>query len=89
VGNLRIDLSAIRPGAKELHVKAKVGVGELRVVVPNGVPVQVDARAKLGDVYVLSHEDSGRNAVVKTGAGGGYVIDAKVGLGKVAVVRGG
>ncbi len=89
VGNLRIDLSAIRPDAKELRVKAKVGVGELRVVVPKGVPVQVDARAKLGDVYVLSREDSGRNAVVKTGARGGYVIDATVGLGKVAVVRGG
>ena len=89
VGNLRIDLSAIRPGAKKLNVKAKVGVGELRVVVPKGVPVQVDARAKLGDVYVLSREDSGRNAVVKTRARGGYVIDATVGLGKVLVVRGG
>ena len=89
VGNLRIDLSAIRPGLKELDVKAKVGVGELRVVVPKGVPVQVDARAKLGDVYVLSKEDSGRNAVVKTAARSGYVIDATVGLGKVLVVRGG
>jgi hypothetical protein len=49
----------------------------------------VDARAKLGDVYVLSREDSGRNAVVKTGARGGYVVNATVGLGKVAVVRGG
>jgi phage shock protein PspC (stress-responsive transcriptional regulator) len=89
VGTLRIDLSAIRPGAKQLYVKAKVGVGELRVVVPRGVGVQVDARAKLGDVYVLSREDSGRNAVVKTGARSGYVINATVGLGKVAVVRGG
>jgi phage shock protein PspC (stress-responsive transcriptional regulator) len=89
VGNLRIDLSAIRPGVRQLNVNAKVGVGELRVVVPRGVPVQVDARAKLGDVYVLSREDSGRNAVVKTGARGGYVIDATVGLGKVLVVRGG
>ena len=70
-------------------MKAKVGVGELRVVVPKGVPVQVDARAKLGDVYVLSKEDSGRNAVVKTAARSGYVIDATVGLGKVLVVRGG
>jgi len=89
VGNLRIDLSAIRPGAKELHVQAKVGVGELRVVVPKGVPVQVDARAKVGDVHVEGREDSGRNAVVKTGVRGGYVIDATVGLGKVDVFRGG
>ena len=89
VGNLRIDLSAIRPGSKELHVQAKVGVGQLRVIVPKGVPVQVDARAKVGDVYVVGREDSGRNAVVKTGAQGGYVIDAAVGLGKVDVFRGG
>ena len=89
VGNLRIDLSAIRPGSKELHVQAKVGVGQLRVIVPKGVPVQVDARAKVGDVSVVGREDSGRNAVVKTGARGGYVIYATVGLGKVDVFRGG
>jgi phage shock protein PspC (stress-responsive transcriptional regulator) len=89
VGSLRLDLSAIQPAAKELHVKAKVGVGELRVVVPDGVPVQVDAHAKLGDVHVLRLTDSGRNASVRTGTGGGYVIDARVGLGQVDVVRAG
>jgi phage shock protein PspC (stress-responsive transcriptional regulator) len=88
VGNLRIDLSAIQP-AKALHVKAKVGVGELRIVVPDGVPVQVYGHAKLGDVHVLQLEDSGRNAVVRTGAGGRYVIDARVGLGGIDVVRAG
>jgi phage shock protein PspC (stress-responsive transcriptional regulator) len=89
VGKLRLDLSAIQPAARELHVKAKVGVGELRVVVPSGVPVQVNAGAKLGDVHVLRLQDSGRNAFVKTGTGGGYVIDARVGLGRVDVVRAG
>ena len=88
VGNLRIDLSAIQP-AKALHVNAKVGVGELRIVVPDGVPVQVYGHAKLGDVHVLQLEDSGRNAVVRTGAGGRYVIDARVGLGGIDVVRAG
>jgi phage shock protein PspC (stress-responsive transcriptional regulator) len=89
VGKLRLDLSGIQPAKKELHVTAKVGVGELRVVVPDGVPVQVDAHAKLGDVHVLKLTDSGRNAAVKTGSGGGYVIDARVGLGQVDVVRAG
>jgi phage shock protein PspC (stress-responsive transcriptional regulator) len=89
VGKLRLNLPAIQPAAKELHVKAKVGVGELRVVVPSGVPVQVNAGAKLGDVHVLRLQDSGRNAFVKTGTGGGYVIDARVGLGRVDVVRAG
>jgi phage shock protein PspC (stress-responsive transcriptional regulator) len=89
VGSLRIDLSGIQPAGKELQVKAKVGVGELRIVVPNSARVQVYARAKLGDVHVLRLEDSGRNAIVTTGSGGGYVIDARVGLGRIDVVRAG
>ena len=89
VGSMRIDLSGIQPAGKELQVKAKVGVGELRIVVPNGARVQVYARAKLGDVHVLRLKDSGRNAIVTTGSGGGYVIDARVGLGRIDVVRAG
>jgi phage shock protein PspC (stress-responsive transcriptional regulator) len=89
VGSLRIDLPAIRPPAKALQVRAKVGVGELRIVVPDGARVQVSARAKLGDVHVLRLEDSGRNAIVTTGSRGRYVIDARVGLGRIDVVRAG
>ena len=89
VGSMRIDLSGIQPAGKELQVKAKVGVGELRIVVPNGARVQVYAVAKLGEVHVLRLEDSGRNAIVTTGSGGGYVIDARVGLGRIDVVRAG
>jgi phage shock protein PspC (stress-responsive transcriptional regulator) len=90
VGHLRIELPAIQPATKnEVHVDAKVGVGELRIVVPDGTPAQVSARAKVGDVHVLRLEDSGRNAVVTTGVGGGYVIDARVGAGRIDVVRAG
>ena len=89
VGSMRIDLSGIQPAGKELQVKAKVGVGELRIVVPDGARVQVNARAKLGDVHVLRLEDSGRNAIVTTGSRGRYVIDARVGLGRIDVVRAG
>jgi hypothetical protein len=89
VGSLRIDLSGIQPAGRELQLKAKVGVGELRIVVPNGARVQVYARAKLGNVHVLRLEDSGRNAIVRTGSGGGYVIDARIGLGRIDVVRAG
>ena len=56
---------------------------------PDGTPAQVSARAKVGDVHVLRLEDSGRNAVVTTGVGGGYVIDARVGAGRIDVVRAG
>src|SRR5438309_348863 len=56
---------------------------------PDGARVQVNARAKLGDVHVLRLEDSGRNAIVTTGSRGRYVIDARVGLGRIDVVRAG
>jgi len=40
-------------------------------------------------VHVLRLEGSGRNAIVTTGSGGRYVIDARVGLGRIDVVRAG
>jgi phage shock protein C len=87
IGQLRVDLSAISTGARQVHVRATVGVGDLRIVVPRGVPLRVDARAKLGDVRVLGQEDSGHNATVKSGTTGGFVVDAQVGAGRVDVLR--
>jgi phage shock protein PspC (stress-responsive transcriptional regulator) len=86
VGDLRVDLSSIDP-VTETHVQAKVGVGELRIIVPPTVSVTASARAKAGEVYVLSRHDDGRNAEVSTGSGGLLVIDAKVGAGRVDIVR--
>lgn len=88
IGDLRLDLSALS-AATPVRVKARLGVGELKVVVPRGVPVQVDAHAKLGDVHVFDQEQSGRNAVVRSGSAGGLTIDARVGAGQVDVVRAG
>ena len=87
VGDLRVDLSNIGPVTTETHVQAKVGVGELRIIVPRTVSVTANARAKVGEVYVLSRHDDGRNAQVSTGSGDLLVIDAKVGAGRIDVVR--
>ncbi len=87
IGNLRVDLSSIGPVTSETHVVAKVGVGELRIIVPRDVPVEANARAKVGEVYVLSRHDEGRNAEASTGSGGLLVIEAKVGAGRIDVVR--
>ena len=87
VGDLRVDLSNIGPVTNETLVQAKVGVGELRIIVPRTVSVTANARAKVGEVYVLSRHDDGRNAQVSTGSGDLLVIDAKVGAGRIDVVR--
>jgi len=88
IGNLRLDLSHVTPN-RPLHVTAKVGVGKLRVIVPQGIRVRVDANAKAGDVFVFSQHDDGTHASITTGGGNGLSIEAKVGAGRVDVVRAG
>jgi phage shock protein PspC (stress-responsive transcriptional regulator) len=88
VGSLRVDLSQIGAVTKETHVKAAVGVGELRIIVPSNADVKVNAHAKVGELFVLKGHDDGKNATVRTGQGP-LVIDAKVGAGRIDVVRAG
>jgi prepilin-type processing-associated H-X9-DG protein len=88
VGNLRIDLSRV-PLTSPMHVKARLGVGELKVIVPTAASVVVDAHAKVGDLYILNRHDDGRNASVHAGGGNILYLDARVGAGRVDVVRAG
>jgi phage shock protein PspC (stress-responsive transcriptional regulator) len=90
IGDLRIDLSRVRL-TTPTHVKARLGIGELKVIVPANASVIVDAHAKAGDLYVLNQHDDGRNASVHTSAGSGKILylDARVGAGRVDVVRAG
>lgn len=88
IGNLRVDLSRVGPITKETHIKATVGLGSLRVIVPQDAAVSVNADAKLGDLTVLNTHDDGKNAEVSVGQGP-LVIDANVGAGRIDVVRAG
>jgi phage shock protein PspC (stress-responsive transcriptional regulator) len=85
IGNLKIDLTSVRAPAT---VNASVGIGELRIVVPNDVPVAVDAKVKAGSISALGREDDGRNARVLTG-GGRLHVTARVGAGRIDIVRAG
>jgi phage shock protein PspC (stress-responsive transcriptional regulator) len=87
IGNLKVDLSGIAPVTSETRVAAKVGLGELRIVVPQSVSVVATATAKAGEVYVLGRHDDGRHAKATTGTSGELVIDAKVGAGRIDIVR--
>jgi phage shock protein PspC (stress-responsive transcriptional regulator) len=85
IGNLRVDLSQVDTTGSH-RVEAHVGVGELKIVVPRDADVRIDAHAKVGEVFVLRRHDDGRDATVHTGTGQ-FVIDAKVGAGRIDVVR--
>ena len=89
IGDMRLDLTNVRFAVGESHVKARVGIGSLRVTVPNGVALRVNAGAQIGDVRALGHSDDGRNPRVVTSGNGVrvLVLDAKVGLGSVRVSR--
>ena len=87
IGNLQVDLSRLSPIVDETHVSAKVGIGDLKITVPPDVSVAASAHAKVGEVYVLNRHDDGRNASVTVGSGGLLVIDAKVGAGRIDIVR--
>jgi phage shock protein PspC (stress-responsive transcriptional regulator) len=96
IGELDLDLSktALAPG--DTSVDANVGIGDLTVVVPHGVAVDVEATASAGSVSVFGREKSGVDSELSASGGGGrahvgekLVIDAHVGLGSVTIVRGG
>jgi phage shock protein PspC (stress-responsive transcriptional regulator) len=87
IGNLKVDLSRLDAAGRH-NVKARLGIGELKIVVPRGADVRVDAHANLGEVYVLHRHDDGRNASVHAG-NGTFEIDARVGAGRIDVVRAG
>jgi phage shock protein PspC (stress-responsive transcriptional regulator) len=89
VGKLRIDLSALGTLTQPVHLRAKVGVGDLRIVVPRGVGVSVDAHAKVGDVRVLNQDYNGHDIRVTTPAGRLLTIDADVGAGQIEIERAG
>jgi phage shock protein PspC (stress-responsive transcriptional regulator) len=85
IGNLKVDLSQLEPASTQ-HVRARLGIGELKIVVPRDANVHVDAHAKAGELFVLHNHDDGTNATVHTGDGQ-LRIDAKVGAGRIDVVR--
>ena len=89
VGDLRVDLSNAQFPAGETHVKARVDVGELRVIVPNDVAVRVNGDAQFGDLNLLGSLTDGHNVSTTHEEVGKrvLVLDVHVGAGAVDVER--
>jgi phage shock protein PspC (stress-responsive transcriptional regulator) len=89
IGNLRVDLSGVRLPKGETHVAARVDVGNLDVIVPSGVALQVHGDAQFGQVQLLGRSVEGHNVddgIAETG-GRVLVLDAHVGAGDLHVTR--
>jgi phage shock protein PspC (stress-responsive transcriptional regulator) len=76
IGQLTVDLSQLT-GATPVHVKAHVGIGELRVIVPRDASLVVTTRVKAGDRHI---ERQG-------GKKGPFYVNAQVGAGHIDVER--
>jgi phage shock protein PspC (stress-responsive transcriptional regulator) len=87
VGKLTVDLTNIGTVTQPTHIHAKVGVGELRIVLPPDLPVNINGHAKVGDLRILGAEHSGQDVSISTGDRAPLVIDASVGAGDVRVLR--
>ena len=92
VGRLTLDLSGATIPRGQTFVKATVGMGNLRVIVPQNASVDVQGRVDAGDILLLGREDSGwhvsSHTVDRTGSGRVLVLDLHAGFGKVEVARG-
>jgi hypothetical protein len=89
IGDMKVDLSNVRFKVGETHVGTRVDVGDLQVVVPAGVALQVHGDAQLGKVEVLGDTADGRNVDRSVDQLGRrvLVLDAHVGVGRVRVMR--
>jgi len=93
IGQLTVDLSELAgAGNGRTVVRARVGVGQLVVLVPAGMPVRVEGKAGLGNVRVFELEEGGIDIDLTTEPpdGAAPVLDLRlsVGIGEVRVERG-
>lgn len=91
IGTLEVDLGRLDV-TEPVTVEAGLGIGELRVVVPDGVGVEVRATAGVGNVEVFDRDSSGVGARVEEvfdddGATPLLRLEVSVGVGQVQVVR--
>ena len=94
IGELVVDLGDAELPAGRTQVDVAVGFGDVTVTVPEGVAVEIDARAGVGDLNVLGRVDEGFTPRVRTSEPGIDAnapileLDIDVGLGELEIVRG-
>ena len=85
IGNLEVDLSNL-PADRPAQVRAKVGLGNLHVIVPRDSTVTLDTHVRTGEIDALGQHDDGSHARVVTGDGR-LTLDLDVGAGRIDVDR--
>jgi phage shock protein PspC (stress-responsive transcriptional regulator) len=92
-GHLELDLSDLELPAGETRVDADLGFGELDIVLPAGVAVDLTSEVEWGDARVLGRDEDGRDMrarVIDPGfndAERRLVVDARVRGGELSIRR--
>lgn len=91
-GDVTVDLQRVAFPAGTTRARVELGAGQVRVLVPDDVTVQVDAEASIGDVVVDSQERSGvapsfTGVLAGTSTERVLDLDVSVGFGRVEVAR--
>jgi phage shock protein PspC (stress-responsive transcriptional regulator) len=89
IGDLKLDLTDLQLPAGTTHVATRVDVGNLDVIVPQGVALEVNADAQAGVVDLFGTQTDGRDvnkSLTQQGARV-LVLDAHVGAGNLKVER--
>lgn len=78
------------PAILPIPIEIDMGLGEVRVIVPEGLAIEVEAQAGLGDVSVFTESEEGiDNEVTYDGDDDPVIrLDIELGAGEVAVERG-
>ena len=93
LGDLRIDLSRTSLAEKEHHISARIGIGDIKIIVPAGIPVRARGSIAIGDVQMLSKTGSGLGSQVffesedYRSARRKISINARAGIGDIKVIR--
>ncbi|HSP72343.1 MAG TPA: LiaF domain-containing protein, partial [Gaiellaceae bacterium] len=91
VGNLIVDLRDVSLPRGDTHVKVSLGIGNLRVHVPDGVSVDVRGKASAGNVTLFGHTEQGTGVDSFTHVSGDtrrLVLNTEVGVGNIEVRSG-
>jgi hypothetical protein len=93
VGELTLDLTDLAGTVQSpaQRVRARVGIGQLTVIVPQGTSVRVEAHVGLGEVQIFDVQGSGFDVSRQTSPRTGepvFELVLSVGLGQVEVRHG-
>jgi phage shock protein PspC (stress-responsive transcriptional regulator) len=94
LGALELDLRAVALPAGTTSVDASVGAGELVITVPEGVALEIDAHAGVGEIDIVGERDDGIDVDRTLTLAGSepdaplLQLEADVGFGSIEVRRG-